>query len=822
MLSAMDFRHLREHLTGGLWMACLVASPLSAAADPAALIESLTAAETFETGVSPTHSGSNFPPVDGQSTWGVATLGHNTPHQPNKALRDLVAMGPAALPLLLKHLDDDRPSRIEVTHEGGFGGMWHAAEVPALHPEEQERLKAILPSEDHFGGLDQGIHRHQVTVGDLCFVAIGMITNRAYNTVRYQPTNCIVVNSPTAVPEIAAAVRGLWPGNPSAAMLERHLRRDFESGNPRYQAGAALRWLYYFPEAALPRLVAALKDSPEDSPLIRALSWHRDPELSALIRSIAMTARDSNVVEAALPAFRSKADADRESDLMVLIDRWKLDRDDPYRGALEGVLIRLLSDHPARAAEVIRHALEHADDPARLALLDAAGAAKPDPSAVRELAPLLDIRRAGRGSYLIEGPGVLESPGAGDYLELRVCDLAWVVISRALGDADAVCTGRRGDMDERIAGLRRHLRQHPENPAYPDEWILRRKAERAERAEQVKRMLAEADAADGAMAWVLKLENDQLPAERWFEALGGLFTGVDSDSREFRNAVANFRYRKWTRPVDQLDDEGSRRVTDALIRRIRGRLETAESFPDESTAGLLALASGRPGDAAAEVRLSALQKLERAARRGGLQGDSIEATILMLDALLVDDTPGAAALLATLCRKWGPEDLESGFDLKEFLTLVTRHQEKREVAAALTDLFAKGGAWDPRRRSYAELDAFTEAGLLDIAAYRRALAAALEATDIVGEISVREDDHDYCWMEWENSSSGKGIKEGEPRGFKPGETMKIRRCDMIAEASANPIFAEHDGPAYHIYWPLAERDAAIGAWKAWLKSPPGP
>ena len=37
-----------------------------------------------------------------------------------------------------------------------------------------------------------------------------MITNRPYNAVRYQPTACIVLNSPTTSPVIAKALRAMW------------------------------------------------------------------------------------------------------------------------------------------------------------------------------------------------------------------------------------------------------------------------------------------------------------------------------------------------------------------------------------------------------------------------------------------------------------------------------------------------------------------------------------------------------------------------------------------------------------------------------------
>jgi hypothetical protein len=50
--------------------------------------------------------------------------------------------------------------------------------------------------------------------------------------------------------------------------------------------------------------------------------------------------------------------------------------------------------------------------------------------------------------------------------------------------------------------------------------------------------------------------------------------------------------------------------------------------------------------------------------------------------------------------------------------------------------------------------------------------------------------------------------------------MKIRRCDMLLDAMANPMFADHEGPAFHLYWPLAKREQSRAAWRKWLAEAP--
>ena len=44
----------------------------------------------------------------------------------------------------------------------------------------------------------------------MCFVAVGQIVGRGYAAVRYQPTACIVINSPTHDAKLRSDVRAAW------------------------------------------------------------------------------------------------------------------------------------------------------------------------------------------------------------------------------------------------------------------------------------------------------------------------------------------------------------------------------------------------------------------------------------------------------------------------------------------------------------------------------------------------------------------------------------------------------------------------------------
>ena len=102
-------------------------------------------------------------------------------------MRELVRRGVTALPHLMDHLADSRPTRLVIELPfGGFGGMWHSAEYEPRYADEVKRPPGINKGRDQD---ERTVDReYRVRVGDLCYVAIGQIVNRRMNVVRYQPT----------------------------------------------------------------------------------------------------------------------------------------------------------------------------------------------------------------------------------------------------------------------------------------------------------------------------------------------------------------------------------------------------------------------------------------------------------------------------------------------------------------------------------------------------------------------------------------------------------------------------------------------------------
>lgn len=220
------------------------------------LIRRLADIESPDFGVSPTMSGSAFLPLDGKHTAGAFLL---TDHkiESSDALRELVALGPKSMPQLLDSLDDSTPTKLKIDHSGGFGSMWLGREIWG-NPANQFESKIIdrLPKSE-----EQYVETHAVTVGDICLVAIGQITGRSYQAVRYQPTACIVINSPTSDQKICECVRQIWTDDNARQKLFDSLLLDFStrgvfngssldgwSMGDSLQQQAAMRLLYYFPD----------------------------------------------------------------------------------------------------------------------------------------------------------------------------------------------------------------------------------------------------------------------------------------------------------------------------------------------------------------------------------------------------------------------------------------------------------------------------------------------------------------------------------------------------------------------------------------------
>jgi len=224
------------------------------------LIASLAAIDSPDCGLSQTMTGHAFLALEGRMSV-EALLLTDQKFQSSGALKALVQMGPPALPSLLAHLNDTQPTKLRITHDYPFGAMNYANELMGnpVNSAEQSVLQARQQDETSANN-DEGVESYTVKVGDVCFVAVGQIVGREYSAVRYQPTACIVLNSPTHDPALCAEVRAIWAShNPRKKVLDSLLvdyatRGKFNGDSldgwdlgSSLQIEAAMRLLYYFP-----------------------------------------------------------------------------------------------------------------------------------------------------------------------------------------------------------------------------------------------------------------------------------------------------------------------------------------------------------------------------------------------------------------------------------------------------------------------------------------------------------------------------------------------------------------------------------------------
>lgn len=205
-------------------------------------IEKLAKTEELGFGYSAMFSGDQFLPRRDSAQWNTGVLG-SAPPKESEAMTLIVKNGAQAIPFLVKHLGDKRPTKIKPV-----SGMWMGwnDEYDYNRRTRPEPPKGV----NRWDSFDEEHHprEHQITVGDLCFVALGQIVNRNFSATRYQPTGGLIVNSPTYSEALLNVVRDDYRG-----MTEKEHRKqlidDFNRPDHEFRRnGAAMRLAFYYPE----------------------------------------------------------------------------------------------------------------------------------------------------------------------------------------------------------------------------------------------------------------------------------------------------------------------------------------------------------------------------------------------------------------------------------------------------------------------------------------------------------------------------------------------------------------------------------------------
>lgn len=218
------------------------------AADPEIekLIDRLVDLGDETTGAHSTAWGGQFMAIDEEPEFHGGIIGSKPPSV-DANMRKLVQLGVKALPSLMKHLDDKRETKLVTKHEQWIGAMWYSDEYDSRYADKARQPVKVNTDNGLSSHFDKTISTFTLHVGDACYIAIGQIVNRGLSVIRYQPTACVVVNSPIERPSLADAVKKDWQGLTEKGHADQ-LENDAYSLWPYASGSAVKRLLYYYPD----------------------------------------------------------------------------------------------------------------------------------------------------------------------------------------------------------------------------------------------------------------------------------------------------------------------------------------------------------------------------------------------------------------------------------------------------------------------------------------------------------------------------------------------------------------------------------------------
>jgi ankyrin repeat protein len=232
-----------------------------------ALIDKLQDVGDNGVGYSTGMSSTGFIPL-GIWEMSMGILGQGRPAA-SPIMQELIRRGAAAIPGLIAHLNDKRTTAISIIE--GFPmvvAYWNEYDY-------NKQTAKQSPNEVNHESFRGSPRSYTVTVGDLCFVALGQIVNRNFSAVRYQPTAIIVINSPSYSEALRAEVVKEWgkltPEQHKASLIQDFLHPDSEE---RLE-GASLRLGYYYRKTLDPLVLKQLSPSECDMIAVNNMVRHQ-------------------------------------------------------------------------------------------------------------------------------------------------------------------------------------------------------------------------------------------------------------------------------------------------------------------------------------------------------------------------------------------------------------------------------------------------------------------------------------------------------------------------------------------------------------------
>jgi len=218
------------------------------------LIDDLTLIDAQAPGIDGAAIYGGFIAVDAPVVFQGGLLGAPLPTAPPQ-MRELVRRGMDALPVLIAHLNDARPTKLSVGNEALRGDHTEHGIVfgdkfdfTTFDDEYDPRSRAIFFRHRRKFLLKDFTGKYNVKVGDVCYSLIGQIVNRKLLPVRYQPSGGLIVNSPIVYPDLIKRVKHDW-GNATPDTLKDSLLADVRNNKDIFWFQWALtRLRFYYPD----------------------------------------------------------------------------------------------------------------------------------------------------------------------------------------------------------------------------------------------------------------------------------------------------------------------------------------------------------------------------------------------------------------------------------------------------------------------------------------------------------------------------------------------------------------------------------------------
>jgi hypothetical protein len=341
-----------------------------------------------------------------------------------------------------------------------MGGMWFAHELDGNPANTNEQRIVGWSVEREPGGRDHQdiLTNYTMTIGDVCFVAIGQIVGRRYQAARYQPTAIVLINSPTHDAMLTKQVRGIWASTNPPQHLLNSLLIDYAYGNhygrTSFGDGAAMRLLYYFPRQTTNLIVSRLQTinlgkGNQASDFIKAIAESKEPTIRAELRKIFECTDDVNILCASLVATDGHRQEARER--MEHFLEQVPGTEDEYYGDGYKLLIAMGDYFGADAKPAFKRYLNGANAE-RVSIAAEALNRTQGKWSVELLGPYLtDTRKLKTWTY----PSF---PKEGErQRNVRVCDAAALTIARSFPKLSFDLKGDYKDLDERIVLIRQKI-----------------------------------------------------------------------------------------------------------------------------------------------------------------------------------------------------------------------------------------------------------------------------------------------------------------------------------------------------------------------------